>query len=79
MGIGPTSIVGFGSTQTDGGSGGVSTGVASAVATASGARAPLYSPDNPLFWFGGLLLLIGGAVVISTSVDVGPVKGKLTV
>jgi hypothetical protein len=76
--IGPGSITGFGA-QSDGGSGGVRSGVTSAVATASGSAAPIYSPDNPLFWVGILLLTIGGAVGLSGWVDVGPIKGKASV
>jgi hypothetical protein len=71
--IGPSSITGFG-LRPDGGSGGVSSGVASSVTTAAAATPPWYSPDNPLFWFGALALLVTGAVTMSTSVDIGKLK-----
>jgi hypothetical protein len=73
--IGPGQITGWGM-QPDGGSGGVGSGVTSTVVTAAGGTPPWYSPDNPLFWFGGLLLLVTGAIVTSTSVDVGKLRVK---
>jgi hypothetical protein len=76
--IGPGSITGFGLVA-DRGSGGVPSGVEGAVATRTSANPPLYSPDNPLFWVGALLLVVGGAVGLSGWVDVGPVKGKASV
>jgi hypothetical protein len=45
--------------------------------TRSTPHAPLYSPENPLFWLGGLLLLASGAIYLSTSFKVGPAKGSL--
>lgn len=76
--IGPGSITGFG-LLADRGSGGVPSGVESSVGTRASANAPLYSPDNPIFWVGALLLVIGGAVGLSGWVDLGPVKGKASV
>lgn len=76
--ISPSAITGWG-LRADGGSGGVTTGVESNVATASSTTPPLYSPDNPLFWVGGLLILVGGFVGLSGWVDLGPIKGKASV
>ena len=76
--INPGVLTGFGAGQADQGSGGVQSGVTSAVVAKQGA-APLYSPDNPLFWFGAILLVAVGAVTFSTSVDIGPLKGKARV
>jgi hypothetical protein len=76
--IGPGSITGFGA-QADRGSGGVGPGMSGTVSTAAASGAPLYSPDNPLFWVGALLLVVGGAVGLSGWVDVGPIKGKASV
>lgn len=75
MEIGPSQITGFGAGP-DGGSGGVSSGVSSSVTTAAASTPPWYSPDNPLFWFGALALLVTGAVTMSTSVDVGKLKAR---
>lgn len=36
-----------------------------------------WSPDNPLFWFGGLLLVTFGLIGAATSVRVGPFKASL--
>lgn len=73
--LGPGSITGW-SMSADRGSGGVSTGVESAAATRAGDNPPLFSPDNPLFWVAGLLLVVGGAVGLSGWVDLGPIKAK---
>lgn len=73
--IGPSQITGWGS-RPDGGSGGVTAGVESAVTTAGASGAPWYSPDNPLFWFGALAVLATGAIVTSSSVDVGKLRLK---
>jgi len=78
-GINPSSITGFGGSLPGGGSGGVVSGVESAVATRANPNAPLYSPDNPLFWVGLLLLAAAGAIYLSTSVKVGPIKGKASI
>ncbi|HEX3948078.1 MAG TPA: hypothetical protein VHW47_10245 [Acidimicrobiales bacterium] len=67
-------LFGAGLGRADSGSGGVTSGVQTAVQTSAQAQAPLYSPDNPLFWFGGALLLALGAITFSTSLDVGPLK-----
>ena len=74
----PGLITGFGGAGVDQGSGGLTTGLAAAVNASTGA-APLWSPDNPLFWFGAILLAAVGAITISTSVDLGPLKGKARV
>jgi len=50
---------------------------APAIAQQAGApvlTAPLTSPDNPLFWFGGLLLVTLGLVGISTQIRLGPLR-----
>jgi hypothetical protein len=36
--------------------------------------APVWSPENPLFWFGALLLVTVGAAAASTQWRVGPVR-----
>lgn len=38
---------------------------------------PPWSPQNPLFWFGGLLALTLGFVAASTSVRIGPARASL--
>jgi hypothetical protein len=44
-------------------------------------HAPLWSPHNPLFWFGGLLLATFGLIGASVSVGgrAGPVRGRTSV
>ncbi len=78
-GINPGSVTGFGAGQADSGSGGVTAGVESAVSTRASANAPLYSPDNPLFWLGLLLLATVGLVQVSTHVKAGPLKGAASI
>jgi hypothetical protein len=36
-----------------------------------------WHPDNPLFWFGGLLAITFGLIGAATSVRVGPFKASL--
>jgi hypothetical protein len=36
-----------------------------------------WSPDNPLFWFGGLLLVTFGLIGAATTVRFGPFKASL--
>ena len=43
------------------------------------ANPPLYSPENPLFWFGVLLAAAGGLFFVSTHVKVGPAKGSVSI
>jgi hypothetical protein len=69
-------ITGAGFSQPDQGSGGIRSGLSSAVGTAGGPNPPLYSPDNPLFWFGGALLAVAGLIGLSGWVDLGPLKLK---
>jgi hypothetical protein len=76
--LSPGMVTGFGAGQVDRGSGGVASGVQNSVTAAQGA-APLWSPDNPLFWFGGVLLVAVGAITFSTAVDLGPLRGKAKV
>ena len=76
--IGPGSITGFGALA-DRGSGGMASGVESNVATASSNSAPLWSPDNPLFWFGVGLLAVGGFLGVSEWVNVGPIRERASV
>jgi hypothetical protein len=76
LGIGPGAITGFGGQGADHGSGGVSSGVSGAAQTAAGAAPPLYSPDNPLFWFGLFLLAAAGLIVVSGSVKAGPFRAS---
>lgn len=44
-------------------------------------HAPPWSPHNPMFWFGGLLLATFGLIGASVSVGgrAGPVRGKTSV
>lgn len=69
-------LTGYAGAQPDQGSGGVSTGTTGAVGTRGGPTPPLWSPDNPLFWFGAVLLGVGGFIGVSGWVDLGPVKAK---
>lgn len=51
-----------------------------AAATASAVNAndsKPWHPDNPLFWFGGLLAVTLGLIGAATSVRVGPFKASL--
>jgi hypothetical protein len=75
--ISPQTITGYGGSQPGGGSGGVESGVANSVATKAAADAPLYSPQNPLFWFGAFL--VGGAIFfhLSTHVKAGKAEASL--
>lgn len=72
--LNPGTLTGAAFARPDQGSGGVRTGLASAAA--GGPNPPLYSPDNPLFWFGAVLLAVGGFIGISGWVDLGPLKLK---
>ena len=76
FGIGPGAVTGFGAGAADQGSGGVTSGMGGAVTTDAGANPPLWSPDNPLFWFGALLLIAAGLITASTSVKAGPFRGS---
>lgn len=76
--LSPGMITGFGAGHADRGSGGMATGVQTAV-TAEQGTAPLWSPDNPLFWFAAIALAAVGAITVSTSVNLGPLKGKARV
>jgi hypothetical protein len=78
-GINPASITGFNGAEPGGGSGGVTAGVESAVGTAATSNAPLYSPENPLFWFALLLAGATGLFFVSTHVKVGPAKGSISI
>lgn len=44
-----------------------------------GPGSPLWSPDNPLFWFGAILAVTFGAAAVNASVRIGPatIAGKL--
>ena len=71
----PGGLGGWGSA--DNGSGGLEPGLLAA--TPPGNMAPIYSPDNPVFWVGVLIALGTGLIVISTHWKVGPSKGSVTV
>jgi hypothetical protein len=43
------------------------------------AAAKLYSPQNPLFWFGALGVVTVGLMAFSTTVRVGKTSASLTV
>lgn len=77
--INPANLTGFGAGQADSGSGGLMNGLQAAAQTQSGVGAPVYSPDNPLFWFGALLLAAAGLIAVSASVKAGPLQGKASV
>lgn len=74
--LNPANITGAGGSAPDRGSGGLSSGIEASVGTAAGPTPPIYSPDNPLFWFA--IVLVGTAVLIGASVSVkaGPFKAK---
>lgn len=76
MDISPGTITGFGGIGTDQGSGGVQSGVSGAAQTPTGPTPPLYSPDNPLFWFGVFLAASAGFIFVSTHVKVGPLSAS---
>lgn len=40
-------------------------------------RAPIYHPDNPVFWFGLLTAVAVGLAGVSTHLRVGPFKAGL--
>jgi hypothetical protein len=78
-GINPGTITGFGGSQVGSGSGGVASGVDAAVATPAAATPPLYSPQNPLFWFAAFLAAGAGLFHLSTHVKAGPAKGSVSI
>lgn len=49
-------------------------GVAAAVSTSGMPEPRLFSPDHPMFWLAGLLLVAFGAAGVSGAVRVGPLK-----
>jgi len=57
----------------------VTQGVEGNVGTAGAVHPPLYSPDNPLFWFALVLALAGGLIYISTEVKAGPFKAGASI
>jgi hypothetical protein len=77
--INPTVITGFDGRGADNGSGGVTGGVVPAQGTKAIADAPLWSPDNPLFWFGGLLAITAGLFALSVNVKAGPAKAAASI
>lgn len=77
--ISPAALTGFGGTQVGGGSGGIASGVDAAVTTHEAANPPLWSPQNPLFWVGVLLLAAGGLFHLSTSASAGPAKASVSI
>lgn len=74
--IGPASVTGFGSAGAAPGTGPLRTGVEQAVATQESATPPLWSPDNPLFWFAVILAGTAGLFAVSVSVKAGPAKAS---
>lgn len=38
---------------------------------------PAWHPNNPLFWFGGLLLVTFGLIGATSSLRVGPVRASV--
>jgi hypothetical protein len=70
----PANLVGF---SQDAGEGSGQLRTPLFAATRSGEFPPIWSPQNPLFWFVGLLILGTGAVYMATTVKVGPITGTL--
>jgi hypothetical protein len=79
LGIGPAAVTGFSDGSADRGSGGVTSGVDNTATTAAGPAAPLWSPDNPLFWLAGLLLAAGGLIYVSGHVKAGPLSATASI
>lgn len=71
--LNPEVVTGW-SQAPDHGSGGLSSGLESS--TREGFDAPIWSPENPIFWLGVVLALASGFVYFSTSFKVGPVHGS---
>jgi hypothetical protein len=58
----------------------VPTGGSPGTANAIGAHPPVWSPQNPLFWFGGLLLATGfGLFAVGGNVRVGKTKASASI
>lgn len=71
---------GPGGSSGQGGSGPVGSGMTGAVTNSTTSPAPpVWSPDNPLFWFGVILAATAGLLTISTTFNAGPLKGKASV
>ncbi len=47
--------------------------------TATAPHPPMWSPDNPLFWFGVLLAATLGFVGIAGSVRLGPARARVSI
>lgn len=67
----------IGGWDVDGGSGGLETGLQAATRTSS--MAPLWSPDNPLFWAAVVLVIATGGIYLSSHLKVGPLKASASV
>ncbi len=52
-------------------------GIARSAGPTSHANDPLWSPDNPLFWFGVIAAATFGLVAVSTSVRIGPGRASV--
>lgn len=61
----------------DRGSGGLEPGISAS--TPPGTNPPLYSPENPLFWFGALIVLGTGLVYVSTHWRIGKESGSISI
>jgi hypothetical protein len=72
--LNPDVITGW-SAAPDHGSGGLHSTLHSP--TREGNHAPIWSPENPIFWLGAILVLATGFVYVSTSVKLGPVKASV--
>lgn len=68
----PELVGGF--SNVDAGSGGLEPGVSAS--TPPGNMAPWYSPENPLFWVGVVILFGTGLIAVSTHWKIGPAKGS---
>lgn len=79
QGINPGAITGYGGEAVGNGSGGVTPGVESSVGTHAASTPPLWSPQNPIFWFALFLAAAGGLFHLSTHVKAGPVSDELSI
>ena len=61
----------------DDGSGGLEPGLRAS--TPPGTMPPWYSPENPLFWVGAVLLFGTGLIYVSAHWKVGVAKGSVSV
>lgn len=75
--ISPRNLTGYNGLGADNGSGTLRTGVTEATPAAN--HPPLYSPDNPLFWFALILGATAGLFALSVNVKAGPAKAAASI